>query len=326
MNLHQNSALFKDAVKFTAAQKGILDIYIEKDYWVTFVLYNLYKSELGKEIVFKGGTALSKCYGIIDRFSEDIDLIILKNDKQSDHYLKKKLREITTAVSQLLPEIAQKNISHRIGMVRKTAHSYPKAFKGEFGQVRDTIIVEATRLGHHEPYETKKIASYIYEMMLSTNQQKLAIAYDLLPFNVLTLDVKRTLCEKIMSLVRFSYTENPIEDLNNKIRHTYDIHQLLKNKDILAFFNSEKFDEMLLNVAKDDLISFKNNNEYLQIHPKEAMLFAKPKETWQLLKGTYLGSFKTLVYGNFPEEDEIEKTIVHVSLRLGKINWDLKYN
>lgn len=52
MNLHQNSALFKDAVKFTAAQKGILDIYIEKDYWVTFVLYNLYKSELGKEIVF----------------------------------------------------------------------------------------------------------------------------------------------------------------------------------------------------------------------------------------------------------------------------------
>jgi predicted nucleotidyltransferase component of viral defense system len=69
MKLHQNMALFKQAVKFTAAQKGILDIYIEKDYWVTFVLYNLYKSELGKEIVFKGGTALSKCYGIIDRFS-----------------------------------------------------------------------------------------------------------------------------------------------------------------------------------------------------------------------------------------------------------------
>ena len=83
---------------------------------------------------------------------------------------------------------------------------------------------------------------------------------------------------------------------------------------------------MLLNVAKDDLISFKNNNEYLQIHPKKALLFAKPKETWQLLKGTYLGSFKTLVYGNFPGEDEIEKTIVHVSSRLGKIIWDLKFN
>ncbi len=326
MNLHQNSALFKDAVKFTAAQKGILDIYVEKDYWVTFVLYHLFKSELGKEIVFKGGTALSKCYGIIERFSEDIDLIILKTDNQSDYYLKKKLKEITVAVSQLLPEIEEKDITHRIGMVRKTAHSYPKAFKGEFGQVRDTIIVEATRLGHHEPYETKTVSPYIYEMMLSTKQEKLAEQYGLLPFNVLALDIKRTLCEKIMSLIRFSYAENPIEDLNNKIRHTYDIHQLLKNEDIIAFFNSEKFDKMLLNVAKDDLISFKNNKEYLQIHPKEALLFAKPKETWQLLKGTYLGSFKTLVYGNFPGENEIEKTIVYVSLRLEKIDWDLKFN
>ncbi|HEY9169445.1 MAG TPA: nucleotidyl transferase AbiEii/AbiGii toxin family protein [Lutibacter sp.] len=326
MKLHENVDLFKQAVSFTASQKGILDIYVEKDYWVTFVLYNLYKSELGKEIVFKGGTALSKCYNIIDRFSEDIDLIILKTDNQSDYYLKKKLKEITVAVSQLFPEIEEKDITHRIGMVRKTAHTYPKVFKGEFGQVRDTIIVEATRLGHHEPYETKTVSSYIYEMMLSTKQEKLAEQYGMLPFNVLALDIKRTLCEKIMSLIRFSYAENPIEDLNNKIRHTYDIHQLLKNEDIIAFFNSEKFDKMLLNVAKDDLISFKNNKKYLQIHPKEALLFAKPKETWQLLKGTYLGSFKTLVYGNFPGENEIEKTIVYVSLRLEKIDWDLKFN
>lgn len=130
MKLHNNSKLFKDAVKFTAAQKNIKDIYVEKDYWVTFVLYNLYKSQLGKEIVFKGGTALSKCYHIIERFSEDIDLIILKNESQSDHYWKKKLKEITTAVTKLLPEIEDKQITHRVGMVRKTAHTYPKAFKG----------------------------------------------------------------------------------------------------------------------------------------------------------------------------------------------------
>lgn len=190
-----------------------------------------------------------------------------------------------------MPKIAEKDITLRIGMVRKTAHTYPKAFKDEFGQIRDTIIVEATRLGHHEPYETKKIASYIYEMMLSANQQKLAIEYDLLPFNVLALDVKRTLCEKIMRLARFSYTENPIEDLNNKIRHHYDIHQLLKNEDILVFFNSEKFNEMLLNVAKDDLISFKNNNEYLQIQPKEALLFAKPKRNLAIIKRNVSGQF-----------------------------------
>ncbi|MDP3314180.1 nucleotidyl transferase AbiEii/AbiGii toxin family protein [Lutibacter sp.] len=326
MNLHENIELFKDAVKFTAAQKNIKDIYVEKDYWVTFVLYHLYKSPLGKEIVFKGGTALSKCYGIIERFSEDIDLIILKNDNQSDHYLKKKLKEVTTAVAKLLPEIEEKDITHRIGMVRKTAHTYPKAFKGEFGQIRDTIIVEATRLGHHEPYETKRVSSYIYEMMLSTKQEKLAEQYGLLPFDVLALDIKRTLCEKIMSLVRFSYTENAIEDLNNKIRHTYDIHQLLKNEEVKKFFNSKNFDEMLLKVATDDLISFKNNNEYLANHPKEALLFSQPEKTWKLLKGTYQGSFKTLVFGTYPDESEILKTLLLITSRLEKINWNLKVN
>ncbi|UMB53725.1 nucleotidyl transferase AbiEii/AbiGii toxin family protein [Lutibacter sp. A64] len=326
MNLHENKDLFKDAVKFTAEQKHIKDIYVEKDYWVTFVLYNLYKSELGKGIVFKGGTALSKCYNIIERFSEDIDLIILKSDNQSDHYLKKKLKDITTAVSKLLPEIEEKGITHRIGMVRKTAHSYPKAFKGEFGQVRDTIIVEATRLGHHEPYETKIVSSYIYEMMLNTKQENLATQYGLLPFNVLALDIKRTLCEKIMSLVRFSYTKDAIEDLNNKIRHTYDIHQLLNNNEIKTFFNSESFDSMLLRVANDDLVSFKNNNEYLKKHPKDALLFSQPKETWKQLKSTYQGSFKTLVFGTYPNESEILKTLLTIAVRLEKIDWKFKFD
>jgi len=130
MNLHQNKTLFKDAIKITATQMGMLDIYIEKDYWVTFVLYNLYKSSLSKEIVFKGGTALSKCYGLIERFSEDIDIILIKSEGQSDNQLKKKLKEITTEVSKFLPEIEKKDITHRMGMVRKTAHKYPKVFKG----------------------------------------------------------------------------------------------------------------------------------------------------------------------------------------------------
>jgi hypothetical protein len=76
-----------------------------------------------------------------------------------------------------------------------------------------------------------------------------------------------------MSLVRFSYTESPIIDLQIKIRHTYDLYQLLKNKELAAFFNSSLFDEMLLKVANDDVSSFKNNNLWLVHHPKEALIF-----------------------------------------------------
>ena len=80
MKLHENKELFQDAVIATAQQKGIREIYVEKDYWVTFALFNIFKNEIGKETVFKGGTALSKCFGLIHRFSEDVDLVVLRNE------------------------------------------------------------------------------------------------------------------------------------------------------------------------------------------------------------------------------------------------------
>ncbi len=76
MNLHESPSLFSEAIRTTAQQMGILDIYVEKDYWVTKALHLIISDPIGTEVVFKGGTALSKCYGLIERFSEDIDLVV----------------------------------------------------------------------------------------------------------------------------------------------------------------------------------------------------------------------------------------------------------
>lgn len=62
MKLHENKQLFRQAVQFTAQQKNILDIYIEKDYWVTYALHTIFNNPIGAETAFKGGTALSKCF------------------------------------------------------------------------------------------------------------------------------------------------------------------------------------------------------------------------------------------------------------------------
>ena len=74
MKLHLNRELFIDAVKITSQTMQIPPEFVEKDYWVTHALCRIFSSKLGKEIVFKGGTSLSKCFNIIERFSEDIDL------------------------------------------------------------------------------------------------------------------------------------------------------------------------------------------------------------------------------------------------------------
>lgn len=321
MKLHEDKKLFKQAVQITAERKGILDIYVEKDYWVTYTLHTIFKNEIGKEIIFKGGTALSKCFGLIDRFSEDIDLVVRKKENETGNQLKTKIKKVTKIVSAVLPEVKIQEVTHKVGMSRKTAHTYTKEFDGKYGQVRDVIIVEATWLGYFEPYTTKEVCSYIYEMMVQTDQQEIAEENGLLPFEVHVLEPKRTLCEKIMSLVRFSYSQNPIEYLKKKVRHTYDLYQLLQNKELFSFFESNEFDKMLLRVANDDVVSFKNNNKWLKYHPKKAKIFAELNEVWTEIKSTYNGEFSNLVYGDLPNENEIFQSLSSIKERLETVDW-----
>ena len=324
MKLHENIDLYKDAITATAQQMGIPEIYVEKDYWVTLALYNIFSSEVGSQAVFKGGTALSKCFGVVERFSEDIDIVILKKENESGNQLKNKIKKISEVVSAVLPEIEVPGITNKFGMIRKTAHSYQKNFEGQFGQVRDIIILESTWLGSFEPYATAIISSFVTDMMNKTGQSALIEEYNLQPFQVQVLSQERTLCEKIMSLVRFSFTENPIVDLNNKIRHIYDIHKLLAITEINDFFNSDRFESMLLTVANDDVLSFKNSNDWLANHPATAMIFSDTNDTWSQLSNTYLTTFNELVYGELPTEDEILITLHKVSERLKQINWTIK--
>ena len=324
MKLHENKTLFRQAVQFTADQMKIPAIYVEKDYWVTYVLFTIFNNEVGKDTVFKGGTALSKCYQMIERFSEDIDLVVLRKEGETDSKLKSKLKIVSTVVDTVLPEVTIEGITHKMGMNRKTAHSYKKEFKGDYGQVRDVIILESTWLGYYEPYTTRNIISFVGQMMLDNHQISIAEENGLLPFGLLVLEPIRTICEKIMSLVRFSYGENPIDDLKKKIRHTYDLYQLLTQEDFLKFFQSTAFDEMLLKVANDDVISFRNNNQWLIHHPNEALIFKDLDNVWIELKTTYNGDFKNLVYGKLPKEEVILETLKMIQERLKTISWTIK--
>src|SRR3984885_872148 len=67
----------RDIFNEAAARLGIRPTIIEKDFWVCVALKMLFqKSRFGKSLVFKGGTSLSKAHGLIERFSEDIDLVL----------------------------------------------------------------------------------------------------------------------------------------------------------------------------------------------------------------------------------------------------------
>ncbi len=324
MNLHENKTLFQQAVRFTAQEMKIPDLYIEKDYWVTFALKQIFSEETKEYCVFKGGTALSKCYGIVERFSEDIDLVIMKTGEESANQLKNRLKKVSQILEKHLPEVAVTNITQKMGMNRKTAHTYSKEFQGNYGQIRDVIIVEASWLGYYEPYEQKNVRTFISEMMLRNRQENLIEEYGLQEFPVNVLKLERTFCEKIMSLVRFSYSEDYIGDLKSKIRHTYDLHQMLQQKGILDFFESENLEKMLNKVGQDDVASYKNDNEWLKFHPKDSRFFAKLDEIWEQLEPTYKTDFRNLVYGELPDSGKVKLSLERLKYRIEQIVWSVE--
>lgn len=323
MKLHENRELFADAVAITAQRMNLPEIYVEKDYWVTLALQRIFTGPLAEFTVFKGGTALAKCFSFINRFSEDIDLVVLKDPGLSATQLKERLKRISTAVSELLPEVDVPGITNKKGMIRKTAHSYSRMFTGDFGQVRDLIVLESSWLGSSEPVVTGQVSSFIGQMMRASGQDEIALDHDLMPFKVVLLAPTRTLCEKIMSLVRFSYTEKPLLDLRSKIRHLYDLHQLLGQKDLNAFFHSEEFDAMLHKVAEDDAVSFRNNKAWLANHPANALIFSDVEGVWPELKVAYLGSFKSLVFGPLPSAEAVLQTLIQLKERIALVEWNI---
>lgn len=144
-------------------------------------------------------------------------------------------------------------LENKKGKIRKLVYGYDKVgVKGIYGQVRDQILLEVSSLVRSYPSQKVSVHSMITQFIATTNNQDLIKEYQLEPFNLTAISIERTFCEKIISLVRFSYTENPLEDLKNKIRHTYDLHQLLQEYKISLFLKSDDFEVMLLQVGKDD--------------------------------------------------------------------------
>jgi len=321
MKLHTNEKLFRQAILATSQQLGIQEIYIEKDYWVTLALKLIFSSQAAEYVVFKGGTSLSKCHKLIQRFSEDIDLVVIHEKDDSANQKKSKIKNIGKALKNQFSELEIEGLTKKLGMNRKTAHEYPKVFKGDFGQIREFIVLEATWLGCFEPYNEQYISSVIYDMMLEKKQEEIADEYQLDPFKINVLKVERTICEKIMSLVRFSYEENYIESLQDKIRHTYDLHLLLQNKKYQTFFKSEGFAQMLNRVATDDKESYRHKNEWLDHHPSKSKIFGELDTVWPSLKGSYENDFANLVYGSLPHESSVKETLKNIYERMNSVSW-----
>lgn len=315
MKLHENKEDFKTLIQLTADFFSITPVYVEKDYWVTYTLKNLFTSEYKDNVVFKGGTSLSKAYSLIERFSEDVDLQLI-NFEGSENKKKNLMRAIEIAATRgLIPQIDHPRES-KSGNIRKTVYKYTRVFDGEFFQASDDFIFEINGMSIPEPWEKKEIKSDIAKYLLAKGMNEEMMEFELEPFEVSVLNKERTFVEKIFAVLDYSFEVDYIGELENKIRHIYDIHKLYNDVEVREFFKSDKFFELASKVVvENDFFGKRKKLIY-----SESKFFSE--DIISPLEKTYKNIFSKFVYSDMPEFSEIKKDLEIVIERI-KI-WEIE--
>ena len=310
MKLHQNKEAFEQVIASTAEYFNILEVFVEKDYWVTYVLKNLSQSKFKDNVVFKGGTSLSKAYRLINRFSEDIDLAVIAADGATGNAIQKMIKDVETETTKGLTEIVVDGISSKGSKFRKTVFEYPRVITGAiFGQASDKLLVEINSFAQPHPYSEMPIQSMIAEFLIQTNRSEAADANDLKPFNVNVLGLERTFTEKVLSLVRASYEENPMNELAARVRHIYDLHFIVSKESMREFIIGNGFQEMIRNVLADDEKNSQFQGEWTKKPLNQSLIFADWTKVWKELQGVYQNQFKSLVFSELPDKIAISESM-----------------
>jgi len=317
MKLHDNHELFGDVVKATAQEMNISFLYVEKDYWVTYILKALSKSEYIEQAIFKGGTALSKAYRVIERFSEDIDLAVISTGMTSNQ-TKKLIKKIEKSmIDSNFKEIVDHIQVSKGSEFRKTVYDYAKLESGNFGHANSNIIVELNSFAQPHPYQLQEISSYVYDFLLG-KADDIIVEYELEPFSINVLDYRRTFCEKLSAIARASYeSNNNFDELKKKIRHLYDLYYLMQEKEIIQFLNSDNFATMVKSVRVDDNRQF--HSEWAKIPLWSTAIFSDTAMVLGKIEEYYNSNFVDLVYSDsLISMEKIQIEIKRISDRLSE--------
>ena len=216
--LHHNRELFEQVVLQASEYLQIDAAIIEKDYYVTLLLQEIVKQQ--PDIIFKGGTSLSKCYRIIDRFSEDIDLTIFLDEKPTESQRKRLKENIVSAIERqemtlTNPDEIRSRREYNCYLV-----SYPSIFSENY--LKPHLQVETTIFFRTYPTKVMPAASYIYDYLSENDYTEFITQYQLEPFEICVQTADRTLVDKVFALCDY-YMSGFVTEHS---RHIYDIFRL----------------------------------------------------------------------------------------------------
>lgn len=301
---------------------GITEKAIEKDWWVTLVLRALFTSKHKEHILFKGGTSLSKCFGLIERFSEDIDLV-LKRDflgfegKVSKNKIRKLRSAVATfAISDLIPMLEIELVKFGVpeGVISisvkpekdKQSPNDPQIIYIKYlslyppvSYIRDEVQVEVSARSLIDPYSSCMVNS-----MLSVALPTAAFAEQ--PFEVPAVEPKRTFLEK--AFLMHEEFQQPVDKQSSfrKSRHYYDLERMMDQPFALEVLRNETLYTKIIEHRK-------HFNPIQEIdyssHEKESISFYPPEHAIEEYRKDYDTMRKEMIHGSPLEFDLLMERI-----------------
>ena len=303
MTLHTaDQKLFSDTIRATSEHLGINQVFVEKDYWITLVLNQLSKSEYANKAVFKGGTSLSKAFGLINRFSEDVDIAVITEAGKSGNAIKDMIRSVEKEITTDLNEVTLEGITSKGSRFRKSVFEYASI---DSRNMSNRLIVEINSFANPFPNQECIIKSFLYDFLKATDNEKYVEEYSLQPFTINVLKKEQTLLEKLVSLIRFSFAEDAVPSISSKIRHFYDLHFLLNDSECSKFIKSEDFPEKFNELLGHDKEMFDEPENWETKELNESPLINDFPNIWKELKDTYQKELPALAFGDIPDEEKI---------------------
>jgi len=306
---------------------------IEKDWWVTQVLHALFSLHYAANLSFKGGTSLSKCYNLIERFSEDVDIAVNRDflgygGELSKTQISDKLRRASCSFVRnnlqydLKKQLELQDISDQYFSVKvnNTPISttdpeiieliYQSSLK-KVNYVNNMVKIEVSGRSMNVPTQIVEINSLIdstFPEAIFTEK----------PFSICVVTPHRTFIEKLCLL--HEEFAKPAANIRSErmSRHLYDVCQIANT----PISEEALSDKELYNAVIDHRRRFIGLQDFDYATLKPQMLnIIPPNNVLQLWKEDYTKMQQTMIYGNSLSFEELMKRIVELNRYINAIDW-----
>lgn len=300
----------------------------EKDWWVVHTLSVIFSMECANALIFKGGTSLSKGWNLIQRFSEDIDLVL---DREflgfSGELTKGDIKKLRRKSFQFISEVFTEELKNKFAKLGfKDVTVKPREVENHdqdpliieiyYNKLTETdtylkpgVLVEVGSRSMKEPFTHRTFGTFVSEI------------YNDNPFtdNPITIPVvnpERTFLEKIFLL--HEEFQKPLDKIRVErlSRHLYDIEKLSQTEFAeFAIQDTELYDTIVKHRSKYSAISgidyAKHNPGNIKIIPPDTIL-----KKW---KDDYNQMNESMIYGHKLDFDELINRLTELQKRINNI-------